>query len=318
MDATTTGKIFQVNIESDHNEPMRYKNVLLYQLGEVRYEQGFDDDHEQWCYELSVILSGTGTFSIDGSVIPVKAGDIVLSPKRGRHVVSALDNQFRFLYLGFDLAHDTGFEYMTVFQMYLGSLRENVCRTDLYGIGGIMSSMIEEFNKNLPYSFEYLINSLETIIILSFRTFGNYRHEGEMTAVKATSVGTTVYTLIKYIEDHVFSIPDIKTLAAQMHFNYNYVSHVFKKRTGTTLKHYIIQVKMKKARELIADGTWSISEIACMLGYESIQSFSKAFKKELGVSPSAFKRGADVSGGTSETSAPIMEPNDTTQESETS
>ena len=101
MDAKTSGKIFQVNIESDHSEPMRYKNVLLYQLGEVRYEQGFDDEHEQWCYELSVILSGAGTFSINGNTITVKEGDIVLSPKTGRHAVAALDNQFRFLYLGF-------------------------------------------------------------------------------------------------------------------------------------------------------------------------------------------------------------------------
>lgn len=290
MDAKTSGKIFQVNIESDHSEPMRYKNVLLYQLGEVRYEQGFDDEHEQWCYELSVILSGAGTFSINGNTITVKKGDIVLSPKTGRHAVAALDNQFRFLYLGFDLANDTQFEYMTVFQMYLMGLRDNVCRTDTRGIGTILSSMINEFKENLPYSFEYLLNCLETIIILSYRTFGNYSHGEDLVDAKTTSVGTTVYTLIKYIEDHVFSIPDIKTLATQMHFSYNHISHLFKKRTGTTLKHYIIQVKMKKAQQLITEGAWPISEIAVMLGYESIQSFSKAFKKEVGMSPSAFKK----------------------------
>lgn len=106
-----------------------------------------------------------------------------------------------------------------------------------------------------------------------------------------TNIGTiAVYTLIKYIEDHVFSIPDIKTLATQMHFSYNHISHLFKKRTGTTLKHYVIQVKMKKAQQLITEGAWPISEIAVMLGYESIQSFSKAFKKEVGMSPSAFKK----------------------------
>ena len=150
--------------------------------------------------------------------------------------------------------------------------------------------MINEFNENLPYSFEYLLNCLETIIILSYRTFGNYSHGEDLVDAKTTSVGTTVYTLIKYIEDHVFSIPDIKTLATQMHFSYNHISHLFKKRTGTTLKHYIIQVKMKKAQQLITEGAWPISEIAVMLGYESIQSFSKAFKKEVGMSPSAFKK----------------------------
>lgn len=292
MDNKTAGKIFQVNIESDHSEPMRYKNVLLYQLGEVRYEEGVDDDHNQWCYELSVILQGSGIFTLDGRAMTVKTGDIILTPKRGRHVVTALDSQFRFLYMGFDLARDTEFEYMTVFQMYLNNLSENVCKTDSFGIGSIMSSMIEEFNRSLPYSFEYLINALETIIILSFRTFGNYLRDGEACSIESMSVGTTVYTIIKYIEDHIFSIPDIKTLAEQMHFNYNYVSHIFKKRTGTTLKRHIIQVKMNKACELILEGRWSLTEIACMLGYESIQSFSKAFRKELGISPSLYKKQA--------------------------
>lgn len=290
LDKSSAGRIFQVNIESDHNIPMHYKNVLLYQLGEVRYEEGVNDKHQQWCYEISVILSGTGTFSMDGVCLPVKTGDIILTPKSGSHVITALDNKFRFLYLGFDLAQDACFEYLTVFQMYLKGLRYNQCAADDYGIGNILSNMIAEFNRELPYSFEYLTNSLETIMILAYRTFGSYRLSPSVNGAAPSSVGTTVYTLIKYIEDHIFSIPDIRTLSQQMHFNYTYISHLFKKRTGITLQKYIVQVKIKKSQELIATHRWTLSEIALMLNYESIQAFSKAFRKETGMSPSQYQR----------------------------
>lgn len=290
LNKSSAGRIFQVNIESDHNTPMQYKNVLLYQLGEVRYEQGVIDKHQQWCYEISIILSGTGIFSMDGVDIPVKSDDIILSPKQGTHTITASDNKFRFLYLGFDLAEDACFEYLTVFQMYLKALRCNQCAEDHYGIGTILNSMITEFNQELPYSFEYLTNCLETVMILAYRTFGSFRLSPALRGVAPASVGTTVYTLIKYVEDHIFSIPDIRTLAREMHFNYTYISHAFRKKTGITLQKYILQVKIKKSQELIAENRWSLSEIACMLNYESIQSFSKAFRKETGMSPREYRK----------------------------
>lgn len=289
LDTTSAGKIFQVNIESDHNSPMRYKNVMLYQLGEVRYEQGVTDAHQQWCYEISVILSGSGTFVMDGRETPVRGGDILLTPKRGEHVITSLDNRFRFLYLGFDLADDVSFEYLAAFQIYLDGLRDNQCARDDYDVGHSLSNMIGEFGADNPYSFEYLTNCLETTMILAYRTFASYRPSPAMRMMTPSSVGTTVYTLIKYIEDHVFTIPNIRALADEMHFSYTYISHAFKRKTGMTLQAYILQVKMKKAQELISEGRWSISEIAQMLGYESVQSFSKAFKRETGSSPSEYR-----------------------------
>ena len=292
LDKSTAGHIFRFNAESDHNMPVCYKNILLYQIGEVRYEQGVDDVHEQWCYELSVILSGSGYFSLNDKKIAVNKNDIILTPKHGVHTVTALNNKFRFLYLGFDLASGADSGCIDAMQKRLQKLGENQSAIDCYDVGGLLNNMLIEFNQELPYSYEYIANCLENVLILTDRTFAKDQTQEISTDVTLNPkiVGTTVYGIIKYIEEHIFSLPDIRSLADEMHFSYSYISHAFKEKTGTTLQHYILQAKIDKSRELILDGRWNLSEIANMLNYESLQAFSKAFKKEVGVSPREFKK----------------------------
>ncbi len=292
LDKSTAGRIFRFNAESDHNTPVCYKNILLYQIGEVRYEQGADDVHGQWCYELSVILSGAGYFTLDDKKIAVHKNDIILTPKQGVHTVTASNNKFRFLYLGFDLLPDAAPDSVQAMQERLQGLHENQSAIDCYDVAGLLNNLLVEFNQELPYSHEYVANCLENVMILTNRTFAYDREPSVPTdaALNPRIVGTTVYGLIKYIEENIYSLPDIRSLAKQMHFSYSYISHVFKEKTGTTLQHYILQAKIDKSRELILDGRWTLSEIANMLNYESLQAFSKAFKKEVGVCPREYKK----------------------------
>lgn len=292
LDKSTAGHIFRFNAESDHNMPACYENILLYQIGEVRYEQGVDDVHQQWCYELSVILSGSGYFSLNDKKIAVHKNEIILTPKQGVHTVTASNNKFRFLYLGFDLAPGAASESIQAMHQRLQSLRENQSAFDCYDVGGLLNHMLSEFNQELPYSSEYIANCLKNVLILTCRTFAAERVVERPTdsGLNPQIVGTTVYALIKQIEENIYSLPDIRTLARQMHFSYSYISHVFKEKTGTTLQHYILQAKIDKSRELILDGRWTLSEIATMLNYESLQAFSKAFKKEVGICPREYKK----------------------------
>ncbi|MGO4374436.1 helix-turn-helix transcriptional regulator, partial [Paenibacillus sp. MCAF20] len=62
----------------------------------------------------------------------------------------------------------------------------------------------------------------------------------------------------------------------------------FKQALGITPGSYIYQLKMNRARELLYSRTFSIQQIAGLLGYPDPYSFSKAFKKYYKVPPSKF------------------------------
>jgi AraC-like DNA-binding protein len=71
---------------------------------------------------------------------------------------------------------------------------------------------------------------------------------------------------------------------------YPYLSSVFSKYEGITLEKYIIFQKIEKAKALIEEDELSLSEIAFMMGYSSVQYLSTQFKSVTGVSVSDFKK----------------------------
>ena len=70
-----------------------------------------------------------------------------------------------------------------------------------------------------------------------------------------------------------------------------YISKIFKSEMGESPIHYLIRVRMEKAKALLESGaSLSIGEIAEKVGYEDAYHFSKLFKKTYGVSPSKMRK----------------------------
>lgn len=75
-------------------------------------------------------------------------------------------------------------------------------------------------------------------------------------------------------------------------FNYNktYICTNFKKATGYSIIDYLNRAKIEKAKDMIREDNYSISEISESLGFSSPGYFSKIFKKVTGLSPLEYKR----------------------------
>lgn len=69
-----------------------------------------------------------------------------------------------------------------------------------------------------------------------------------------------------------------------------YLSKVFKKETGMTLSEYILQAKIDAAKARLASSRESISTIAANLGYNNFSLFTKQFRDQVGMTPSAYRR----------------------------
>lgn len=84
----------------------------------------------------------------------------------------------------------------------------------------------------------------------------------------------------------------LNKLARQTFMSQSRFSHLFKEFTGISPKHYFLQTKMAKAKELLTAGDRPIKAIAADLGYLDEHYFSRAFKKLTGVAPAQFRAGS--------------------------
>ena len=96
-------------------------------------------------------------------------------------------------------------------------------------------------------------------------------------------------TLIKnYINRNYMNYITVEQMQNLVNLNRQYLSALFKKRTGTTIQSYIIRIRIENAK-LFLNKAFSVTETAELCGFKSVYVFSKCFKRETGLSPSAFK-----------------------------
>ncbi len=78
-------------------------------------------------------------------------------------------------------------------------------------------------------------------------------------------------------------------LVERFGMSYPYISSLFSKHESTTLEKFTILQKIEKVKELIEYADLTLSEIAYMMGYSSVQYLSTQFKTITGISVTDYK-----------------------------
>lgn len=81
---------------------------------------------------------------------------------------------------------------------------------------------------------------------------------------------------------------DFSALPEICGFRNNYFHKIFRQRYGITPAKYVTNLRMQLAADYLIYGNHSMSEIAELVGYDSIAYFSRVFKKYYGISPSKY------------------------------
>jgi len=79
-------------------------------------------------------------------------------------------------------------------------------------------------------------------------------------------------------------------LSDKLNHSYTYISSVFSEITHTSIENYIIIQKIERAKQMIVEEKYTITEMAWQLNYSSVAHLSKQFKKTTGLTPTMFQR----------------------------
>ncbi len=92
-----------------------------------------------------------------------------------------------------------------------------------------------------------------------------------------------------YILEHINSDLSLSSVADYYNISAPYLSTIFKQQTGENFVKYVIKVKMDFASHLLLETKLAVNEVAENTGYTNLNSFSNAFKKFYGLSPSQYR-----------------------------
>lgn len=81
---------------------------------------------------------------------------------------------------------------------------------------------------------------------------------------------------------------NIAYLAENIGVNRKYLSRIFKEATGQSMREFLVDLRMNKARGFIINQKYSVAAAASMVGYDDPFAFSKQFKKHFGHPPSHY------------------------------
>lgn len=98
----------------------------------------------------------------------------------------------------------------------------------------------------------------------------------------------TVKRAVKYIQNNFARDLSLEDVAKYLNLNPSYFSRFFKLHTGYNFRDYLIELRVKKAKELLLSGKYKIYEISIMTGYKNSKYFAAQFKAITGLTPREF------------------------------
>ena len=96
--------------------------------------------------------------------------------------------------------------------------------------------------------------------------------------------------VFEFIEANFYRPLELKEVAATLGYSPAYLTNLVRQKTGRTLKQWIIERRMHKARQLLLDTEKAIAQIAEDTGYTDTGYFIRQFKQLHGTSPNTWRK----------------------------
>lgn len=170
---------------------------------------------------------------------------------------------------------DAGYYFCSTVRM----VEEKVCGMNLEGRNPDMGALLEQGRRCLSFS------EMKDV----FREY----LEGYPALLKKTMASNEKKDILlakEYIENHYRENLTLEILSDVVHMNPYYFSSYFKKNAGENFKDYVNRVRIQKAVGLLLSTDMKSYEIASEVGFRDVRSFTEAFSRAYGETPSSYRK----------------------------
>lgn len=211
-------------------------------------------------YTAFCLKSGSFSYKIDIENI-LSAGEMIICPP-GIPFFRKIINTSELLMIKFKTSEN------------LSCLSKNIIFSDLirlnYNLSKLENCIFFQFTESNPIYAHYCRDIL-------YMAFDDYSSNNFFSDIK------------NYMDNNFCKNINIKSLSEKVGYSQTQFINLFKKNYKLTPKQYILQLRLNKAKQLLATSEKSTKEIAYMCGFDDELYFIKFFKKNMGMTSKTFR-----------------------------
>lgn len=245
--------------DPDHQGPMFYK------------------DHA-----ITFVLNGCGRYSIDGKTFLIEQGTgFVIFPGIRTYYIADRDRPWEY-----------------IFAMFHGS--------DVPALLNSMGISREKptFSYHLDKDFLDRLNAMRAagrspsdlgydVVGCFYRCVAPLVESYQRKTAKKSPIEQHVEKAVAYMEANYPYNISVSDVVEYVGVDRSYFFRLFKRETGCGPQEWLIQLRLRHAVEMLLGTEYSVTEIACSVGFYDVSHFVKTFKKFYGCSPSAYRAGQE-------------------------
>lgn len=96
--------------------------------------------------------------------------------------------------------------------------------------------------------------------------------------------------LTRFIEENYTSPITLQSISEHFSLSKQYIMKLFREQAGVTVTHYINEIRLQKALDLLIYHSLSVSEVAYAVGFSNLYYFDRLFKKTYLITPTQFQK----------------------------
>lgn len=240
--------------------------------------------HAHDCFEMVLIVSGTGWCAVNDLRFPMLKGDLYIMRPGDRHEFSG-NPGLKFYNMMFSEALFTPEEDEVLRPLLSDSGKYIVPSAACERVETLLADLTGETKNSLPGN----LVAARAIFLRFMVELLRYR-DVRFTVSAGIRESRLLARMFGFINRHCCEKLKLSDLGRETGCSPEYAGRLFKRLTGITFSDYLIRYRIDLACGKLENSHASISEIAAEMGYFDTAYFDKCFRKILGMSPVEYRR----------------------------
>lgn len=158
------------------------------------------------------------------------------------------------------------------------------------GVRRVLFAIKDEIERPGPAGQLYRETLTLELLVHLVRSASNLARAPHPVCAKGGLPGWRLRRALELLEADLTEAPSLDQLARHVGLSPTHFCRAFKRSVGVAPHRYLIERRISRAKELMADRRRSLTEIALNCGFGSSSQFSTMFKRTVGIPPSVYRR----------------------------